>query len=345
MKRRQFLGGCLSTAVLAGGLRSRSAQGAPKTVKPARLRPGDQVALVNPAGATAYRVEVQIVTESLEALGLKVKHSEHLMDRYGYLAGTDAERAADVNAQFADDSVAGIVAVRGGWGCARILPLLDFDMIARNPKILIGYSDVTALLLAVHALTGLVTFHGPVGLGPWNRFTVDYFKRVLFDGEPVLYSNPTNIGDNLTQVADRVQTISPGKARGRLLGGNLTVLSAIVGSRYLPDWDGAILFLEDINEYIYRIDRMLTQLQLAGILGRVSGLVFGQCKDCEPGQGGYGSLTLDQVFDDHIKPLGIPAYQGAMIGHIRNKFTLPEGIPAEIDADQGTIQLLESPVS
>ena len=301
------------------------------------------MALINPAGATAHRVEVEIVTESLEALGLKVKRSEHMMDRYGYLAGTDAERAADVNAQFADADVAGVVAVRGGWGCARILPLLDFEMIGRNPKILVGYSDVTALLLGVHAQTGMVTFHGPVGLGPWNHFTVDYFKRILFEGEAVRYSNPTVVGDNLTQVSDRVQTIFPGKARGPLLGGNLTVLSAIVGSRYLPDWDGAILFLEDINEYIYRIDRMLTQLKLAGILDRIAGLVFGQCTDCDPGDG-FGSLTLEQVFDDHIKPLGVPAYQGAMIGHMREKFTLPEGIPAEIDADRGTIALLDSPV-
>ncbi len=330
---------------LTGGIAKGRVEATRKLVKPRRLRPGDLVALINPAGATAHRVEVQIVTESLQALGLKVKQADHLMDRYGYLAGTDAERAADVNAQFADPSVAGVVAVRGGWGCARILPLLDFDAIAENPKVLVGYSDVTALLLAVHSITGLVTFHGPVGLGPWNRFTVDYFKRILFDGEPVLYSNPTAVGDNLTQVTDRVQTISPGKARGPLLGGNLTVLSAIVGSRYLPDWDGAILFLEDINEYIYRIDRMLTQLQLAGVLDRISGLIFGKCTDCEPGEGGYGSLTLDQVFDDHIRPLEVPAYQGAMIGHIRDKFTLPEGIPVEIDADKGTIQLLEPPVS
>ncbi len=345
MKRRHFLGGCVSTVALSGGVAGpflRAAGTAEK--KPARLRPGARVALINPAGATAHRVEVQIVTESLQALGLEVKPAEHLLDRYGYLAGTDAERAADVNAQFADESIAGVVAVRGGWGCARILPLLDFEMIARNPKVLIGYSDVTALLLAVHTRTGLVTFHGPVGLGPWNHFTVDYFKRVLFDGEAVLYRNPTATGDNLTQVTNRIQTIVPGKARGRLLGGNLTVLSAIVGSPYLPDWEGAILFLEDINENIYRIDRMLTQLKLAGILGRISGLVFGQCTDCDPGEG-YGSLTLEQVFDDHIRPLGVPAYQGAMIGHIRDKFTLPEGLPVEIDADQGTIQLLESPVS
>ena len=189
------------------------------------------------------------------------------MDRRGYLAGSDEDRAADVNRQFEDSSVAGIVAVRGGWGCARILPLLDYQLIGRNPKILVGYSDVTALLLGIHSKTGLVTFHGPVGIGPWNSFTVEHFTRILFEGQAVELSNPRFLGDNLTQVQNRIQTIVPGVARGRMLGGNLTVLSAIVGSSYLPDWNDAILFLEDIQENIYRVDRMLTQLALAGILG------------------------------------------------------------------------------
>lgn len=314
-----------------------------KPIKPKRLRPGDTVALVNPAGATAHRVDIEIVKESMEAFGLKVKLGSHLMDRRGYLAGKDEDRAADINAQFADSSVAGIIAVRGGWGCARILPLLDFEMIRRNPKVLIGYSDVTALLLAVYAKTGLITFHGPCGLGQWNSFTVEYLKRILFDGEAIVMGNPTEIGDNLTQVKDRIQTIVSGRTSGRLVGGNLTVLTAIVGSEFMPDWKGVILFLEDVDEDIYRIDRMLTQLKLAGVLGQISGFIFGKCTNCLPGKG-YGSLTLEQVFDDHIKPLGVPAWQGAMIGHIPRKFTLPIGVRVEVDSKEGTIRLLESAV-
>ncbi|GAB4247169.1 MAG: LD-carboxypeptidase [Acidobacteriota bacterium] len=312
-------------------------------IKPPALRPGDKVALINPAGATTQRVELQIIQESMAALGLEVKLPREPLRRYGYLAGSDEERAEEFNEQFADPSVKAVLAVRGGWGCARILPLIDFALVGRNPKILVGYSDVTALLLAVHARTGLVTFHGPVGLGPWNSFTVDYFRRVLFGGEPVLYRNPRDKGDYLTQVHDRVQTIRPGKATGRLLGGNLTVLAALMGSPYVPDWEGAVLFLEDVSENIYRIDRSLTQLKLAGVLDKINGFVFGKCTECGPGEG-YGSLTLEQVFDDHILPLGIPAWHGAMIGHIANKFTLPEGIPAEIDATEGTIRLLEPAV-
>lgn len=289
-------------------------------------------------------MDIEIVEESLQALGFRVRRAAHLLDRYGYLAGSDEDRAADVNEQFTDSEVAGLVAVRGGWGCARILPLVDYEMIRTQPKVLLGYSDVTALLLAVHARTGLVTFHGPVGMGPWNRFTVDHFKQILLEGKHVTLENPRYVGNNLTQVSNRIQTITPGTARGRLLGGNLTVLTAIIGSSYLPVWDGAILFLEDVGEEIYRIDRMLTQLKLAGILERVAGVIFGKCTDCGPGQG-YGSLTMEQVFDDHIRPLKVPAWSGAMIGHIPQKFTLPQGTTAEIDAGRGTIRLLESPVS
>jgi muramoyltetrapeptide carboxypeptidase len=314
-----------------------------KIIKPKRLRPGDTVALINPAGATAHPVDIEIVKESMEALGLKIKLGAHLMDRYGYLAGKDKDRASDVNAQFADPSVSGVVAVRGGWGCARILPFLDFELIRRNPKILIGYSDVTALLLGVYAKTSLITFHGPCGLGQWNSFTVNYLKRVLFDAESVTMRNPIEIGDNLTQVKDRIQTIVSGKSSGRLVGGNLTVLTAIIGSEFTPNWKNAILFLEDVNEEVYRIDRMLTQLKLAGVLDQILGFVFGKCTDCDPGTG-YGSLTLEQVFDDHIKPLGVPSWHGSMIGHISKKFTVPIGIKVEIDSNEGTIRLLEPAV-
>ena len=141
-----------------------------------------------------------------------------------------------------------------------------------------------------------------------------------------------------------MQTITPGTARGRLLGGNLTVLTAILGSPYLPEWDGAILFTEDVHEEPYRIDRMLTQLKLAGVLKRLKGFVFGSCSECTPGEGSYGALTLEEIFDDHIRPLGIPAWQGAMIGHQQPQWTLPEGVEVEIDAAPGTIRLVESPV-
>jgi muramoyltetrapeptide carboxypeptidase len=302
---------------------------------------------VSPASATFNTVDLQIAKESLEALGFKVRVSPHMMERHGYLAGDDKARADDINKAFADTSVAAVHAIRGGWGSSRLLPLLDFETIRRNPKVLIGYSDITALLLSIHAKTGLITFHGPIGLGRWDPYSLDYYRRVLFNGEQVTYSNKQGISaerNSLTQVEFRTQTITPGKARGKLLGGNLTVLTTILGSPYLPDWEDSILFCEDVHEEFYRIDRMLTQLKLAGVLNKIKGFVFGGCSECGPGDGNFGALTLEEIFADHIKPLGVPAWQGAMIGHAQPQWTLPEGARVEIDATAATITLLEAPV-
>ena len=339
-RRRAFLRAAGAGAL---GLCARPAASASGVVKPKRLRLGDTVGLIAPANATFLQVELDVARETLEALGLRVKAGAHLLDRYGYLAGRDADRAADVNALFADRDVRAVLALRGGWGSARLLPHLDYAAIRRHPKVLMGYSDVTALLNAVQARTGLVTFHGPVGISTWTPFSIESMAAVLFEGDTPTLANPAELRDGLVQVEDRIQTITPGRARGRLLGGNLTVLTAIVGTPYLPDLDGAILFLEDTGEAVYRMDRMLTHLKLAGLLGRIKGFVFGRCTDCKPGEG-YGALTLDEVFADHVKPLGVPAFRGSMIGHIDRQFTVPVGLPAEIDAAAGTIRLLEPAV-
>src|SRR4051812_43937138 len=346
MHRREFIG---SAALAAAGstfpLTAR-AEAAPGTVKPRRLAAGDTVTLVAPANATFNTVDLQIAHESLEALGFKVKVGAHLLDRHGYLAGDDKARADDINKAFADSSVAAVHAIRGGWGSARLLPHLDFDTIRRNPKVIIGYSDITALLLSMHAKTGLITFHGPIGMGRWDSYSLDYYKRVLFNGEQVTYSNKQGLSDRnaLTQIEFRTQTITPGKARGRLVGGNLTVMTTILGSPYLPDWQNTILFTEDVGEDYYRIDRMLTQLKLAGVLEKIKGFVFGGCSECGPGNGNFAALTLEEIFLDHVKPLGIPAWQGAVIGHAQPQGALPVGAQVEIDASAGTIPLLESPV-
>lgn len=347
MQRREFLQ-CAAVAAVASGV-PVSIRGAepPAILKPKRLAIGDTVMLVAPANATFNTVDVQIARESLEALGFKVRLGRHLLDRHGYLAGDDRARADDINDAFGDRSVAAVHAIRGGWGSARLLPHLDFETIRRNPKILIGYSDITALLLSVHARTGLVTFHGPIGLGRWDEYSLEYYKRVLFNGEQVTYTNKKSLSERnaLTQVEFRTQTITPGKARGRLVGGNLTVMTAILGSPYVPDWDNTILFTEDTHEDFYRIDRMLTQLKLAGVLRKIKGFVFGTCAECGPGDGNYGALTLEEIFADHIKPLGVPAWQGAMIGHSQPQWTLPEGVEVGIDADTASLTLLDSPVA
>ena len=315
-----------------------------KVVKPSRIVAGDTIGLMIPSSANWDPIDVDILLEALAALGLKGKLGAHVFDRYGYLAGRDADRASDLNALFGDPEVKAIHCIRGGWGAARLLPLLDWQMIARNPKILIGYSDITALLLSLHAKSGLVTFHGPNGASEWNRINVEWLQRVTWQGEAATFANPKDSTDTIVPSAHRTRTITPGKARGKLLGGNLTVLTAILGSPYVPDFTDAILFLEDVQEAPYRIDRMLVQLKLAGILGKLQGVVWGTCSKCTPGEG-FGSLTIPDILDDHVRPLGVPAYYGAMFGHIDRQFTLPLGVQVELDADAGTIRMLESAVA
>lgn len=305
-------------------------------IKPFALKPGDTIAITSPAGAVWDTTQVETFSNILKGFGFKVILGKTLSEKYGYFAGTDELRAAELNAFFSDRNIKGIFCMKGGWGCARLLDKLDFEAIRRNPKVLIGFSDITTLLIAITAKTGLTTFHGPVGNSGWNAWTSSVFKQVVMNNEALaLFSNPST--------EEPVVAINPGKARGELIGGNLTVIASLMGSLYLPDWKGKILFLEEVKEEPYSIDRLLTQLKLCGVLGAISGFVFGKCAKClaeEPQK----AFTFQEVMLQHLKPLGIPAFYGALIGHIENKLTLPLGIHAEMDADKGTIQLLEAAV-
>lgn len=309
----------------------------PKMMLPKRLQRGDTIGLVSPASRLPKKKQYDKIIRQVKDLGYNVKVAEHARRRYGYLAGKDEHRAEDLNTMFADDSVDAILPFRGGWGCNRILPLLDYEAIQQNPKILVGFSDITSLLNAIYAKTGLVTFHGPVGKVDWTDYTTEHFRKSLgYQDSYTLEIPPTDLCED----CNKLSVISPGKASGRLLGGNLSVLTAMLGSEYVPDWEGNILFLEDVGEDVYRIDRMLTQLKLNGIFDKISGFVFGQCTSCD--QANSYSLTLKQVFDDHLKPFDIPAFSGAMFGHISKMVTLPVGIPAKMDAQQGSITITES---
>lgn len=348
LNRRQFMSNCAATAATVA-LASASTLGMAaesKSLKGARLHRGAGVGLISPASATFQREEVDVVVDAVRGLGLVPYLAPHLRDRYGYLGGKDTDRAADINNFFADPKIAALLPIRGGWGCSRILPYLNYQVIRKNPKIIVGFSDITALILGIHAQTGLVTFHGPNGLTSWRPDPTDYFRRVLFAREMVTFQNQKDSDDanRLMQVKNRIQTINPGKTRGRLIGGNLSVLSGIVGSPYVPNLKGAILFVEDTHENIYRIDRLMTHLKLAGVFKQLAGFIFGQCTQCLP-DADYGSLTLEEVLQDHIQPLGIPAWSGAQIGHIETIWTLPIGAEVEIDANLGKIQMLEPAVT
>ena len=349
IKRRDMLAAASATlaasaaAWLPISLRAQPRTSLMPSLRAPRLRAGDTIGLINPSKAIYERQPYEVAAESLQAMGFKVREGKNLRERWGHFAGTPEQRATDINSLFADPGIHGILAVTGGSGANRVLPLLDYESIRRNPKFLGGFSDVTSLINAVHAKTGLVTFHAPVGESDWNAFSVEHFRAAVIDAQAMTLRNVAEKTDTLVARDGRITTLRGGRARGHLVGGNLAVLTSLAGSPYLPSFDGAILFLEEINEYIYRVDRMLSTLKLMGALDRLAGVVLGAFTNCNPGEG-FGTLTLDEVFDDYFLSLNIPVYRGAMIGHIRRKFTVPVGLPAEIDADAGTIRFLQPAV-
>jgi muramoyltetrapeptide carboxypeptidase len=316
-------------------------------LKPQRLAPGQTVGVIAPAYTVGEDDRIRIGLETVESLGFRVKPGQHLFRRHGYFAGTDEQRAADLNALFADPEVAGIICLRGGYGASRTLPHLDFDLIRRNPKALIGYSDITSLLNPIQQRTGLVTFHGPIADQTYTPYTLAQFQKVVQTPEAptvLAAAPPFEAAPGRIDRQNRAITLVPGKARGRLVGGNLTLLAHLAGTPYAPDYAGAIVFFEDVQETVHRIDRMLTQLWLAGALQQAAGLVFGKFTEIPPSTNTF-QFSLEQVLADRAQAVGIPAVRGLMIGHVEDQATLPIGCKVELDADARTLTLLETAVS
>jgi len=312
------------------------------TIRPKRLAPGDTVGLVLPATEAMTRDEIDFAKEQMEAIGFKVAIGAHAYDKWGYFAGRDRDRADDINGMFAEDRIAGIVCYTGGWGSPRVLPYLDFDLMARKPKVIIGYSDITALLNPIHQRTGLVTFHGPVGESTFEPYTLENFKRVVMTAEPAgMLEPPPKKPAELIDRTNRIVRLAPGKATGRLVGGNLTMIASLMGTPYEVDTAGAIFFLEDVTEELYRIDRMLTQLALGGKFARMAGFVFGRCTKCDfKGP----TFSLEEILRDRFGSLPVPAISGLSFGHIDQKLVLPIGVQATLDADAGTLRIDEPAV-
>jgi len=307
----------------------------PELILPPRLKSGDTIALTAPAGAIFNDDSIEKATKSFEAEGFRVKHGATLSQKFGYLAGTDAFRAAELSDLFQDKSVQAIVAMRGGYGCSRILNLLDFDKILANPKIFSGFSDITTLLHAIFVKTQLITFHGPVGNSTLDGFTMENFLRIVKDGEALKMVQPAN---------DPATIISEGKISGKLLGGNLSVLCSCIGTGYLPEFANSILFLEETEEEPYQIDRYLTQLELTGIIGRVSGIVFGKCTKCDAEEPDK-SFSVQDILLEKFNNLYMPVITNFSFGHVKDKFTFPLGAMATFDTADSSLTLNHSCVS
>jgi muramoyltetrapeptide carboxypeptidase len=313
--------------------------------RPPRLRPGAQLALIAPSAVLLERDDLARGTELCRALGFVPRLGRNAGARHGYLAGTDDERLADLNDALADDAVDGVWCLQGGFGTTRILDRVDFASLRRRPKPVIGYSDITALINAIALEAGVIAFHGPFACDPFTAFTRRHFERVLCEGRPAgAGERPAASANVVVPRHGRILALRGGVAEGRLVGGNLTLLQALLGTPFQPDFAGAILFLEDVHEDLYRVDRMLAHLRLAGLTTRLAGVAVGRFTEMKRQTSG-GALAFDEVLETYFAPLGIPVAHGFPIGHIEDQWTLPLGVRARLDADAGSLTLLEAAVS
>jgi len=329
--RSTFLSAATALTVASVAARSRAASMPGRLQKPPMLRPGDLVGLVAPASPLTDD-EIARGIRQVESLGLRTRLGPNARNQNGYLAGTDAQRAADFNAMARDGSVKAIFALRGGYGTMRILDDLDYAALRADPKIVLGFSDMTAVLNAVTTRSGLVTFHGPVAsLSTFDAVETAWLRRALMSREP--------IG---TLRTDGITRLHGGRATGPLAGGNLSLVAALSGTPYAVPTDGAVLFLEETHEEPYRVDRMLTQLQLAGDFRSAAGVVFGACSHCDASG---PALSLPEIYAGTIGSGRRPSITGAKIGHITDQWVLPIGLRATLDADAKTLTIAESAVS
>ena len=340
--RRQF------AALLAAGMAAPALAAPPVRpllIKPPRLQPGAVIGLVAPGGYVTGK-SIDKAVRNIESLGCSARQGANLRAVFGNYAGTAQQRIDDLHAMFADPEVAAIWAIRGGSGCISLLAGLDYALIRAYPKILLGYSDITALHLAIHRQAGLVTFHSPLAASTLSDYAREQLLAVLCDPQPrtVIPMSSANAYQALSEPHYAARTIHAGVASGVLMGGNLSMVSALAGTPYAAEIAGALLFLEEVNEAPYRIDRWMTQLDLAGGFQNAAALIIGICENCGP-EAGDQSLTLDQTLALHLAPLAIPAVTGYSFGHIRNQCTLPIGIAATLDTRRQTITLHEAAVS
>lgn len=313
-------------------------------LKPPRLKKHDVIGIVAPASAPSTVKKIERGIQYLEHLGYRVELGKHTRDVHGYFAGRDSDRVSDLNAMFANKHVKAIIVVRGGYGTPRLLGQINYPLIKRNPKILVGYSDITALQLAIYAKTRLVTFSGPMlaveMIEKMDSFTEEFFWKLL--------TSPHPIGKVLNPDGRPLKALlSPPKksrAPGRLLGGNLSMIISLMGTPFQPNMINHILFFEEVSEEPYRIDRMLTQLKLAGVFRKVRAIIIGSFTDCVPLDKTKPTLTIDELLEEITEDLDIPILSGLAYGHIPRKLTLPLGLKVKIDSRLGTLELLESPV-
>jgi muramoyltetrapeptide carboxypeptidase len=351
MERRNFMRGLgaaatAATAAAAPRIKGFAARQPDQLTRPKALRPGDAVALVTPATEVPDPDRLALAERTVRHLGLRMKRGKNVGRRFGTYAESVQARLDDLHEAFRDAEVRAVFAIRGGYGSPHLLDRVDYDLVRRNPKIFVGYSDITALHLAFNRHARLITFHGPIVLSRFTDYTLSHFRRAVFETRPLgRLTNPPN--DDELRPSHPLRTVRAGKATGQLTGGNLSLVCATLGTPYEIDTRGKILFLEDVGEQAYNIDRMFTQLRLAGKLDAAAGVVWGECDDCGPRQfepSTVSPFTLGEVVDNILGALKVPVLSGLTIGHTSDQLTLPLGVAATLDATGGTLEITEAGV-
>lgn len=312
-----------------------------KIIKPKKLNKNDVIGIVSPASSPDHYEAIENGVKYLEGIGYRVKIGKNVGKKHGYLAGNDEERLDDLHKMFADKEVKAIFSLRGGYGSGRLLDKLNFPLIKKNPKVLVGYSDITALQMAIFNKTGLVTFAGPMVAtdfsGEVNKFAEENFWNVL--------TNSKKIGKIYNPQKEKFYILNSGRGEGKLLGGNLALVNSLMGTPYLPKFKDSILLLEDIGEEPYRVDRLLNQLKLANVFADVNGIILGRFVDCYTKDKTNDAIKLNEVIEHYLSPLKIPVIYNFSHGHIKDNLTIPFGINCKLNASRGFVEFTESAVS
>lgn len=312
-----------------------------QVIKPARLKKGDTIGLITPASSPDDLIKIEESTRYLEKMGYRVKLGKSVGKFIGYLAGTDDERLEDLHSMFSDKTIKAIMCLRGGYGAFRLLDKINYKLIQKNPKIFVGYSEITALQNAIFSKTGLITFAGPMPAVDFvnniSPYTEEWFWKIVTSNKKI---GKIKYPENL-----KMPFINKGVANARILGGNLAVLSALLGTEYFPDMKDKILLLEDIDEKPYKIDRMLNQLRLAKVFKGLKGIILGRFVECYEQDPNKKTLSLGEVIEYYFKSLKLPTIYTFPHGHIKDFVTIPLGLKIGLNATKGTVEFLENAVS
>lgn len=310
-------------------------------IKPKRLKHGDTIGIISPASSPDDLSKINRGVEYLEKLGYRVEVGKNVGSQTGYLAGSDAQRLADLHEMFKNKKIKAIFSIRGGYGSGRLLDKIDYKLVRSNPKIFVGYSDINALQLAFFTKTGLITFAGPM-------VAVDFHNEVSAFTEEVFWQTITSnkkLGKIQNPRKEKFYVLNKGRATGRILGGNLSLLNSLLGTEYLPKMNGAILLLEDIHEAPYRIDRMLNQLRLSKILKQINGVILGHFVDCYEPDPTKQTFSLNEVIIEYFQSMKIPVIYNVKHGHIKDNITIPYGIKCVLNTTHSFIEITENAVS